>query len=103
MSTGAGYNPPLQVVGFVASRARDEERGPLLRLNSREAALRMVQDGELVWLYGPRRHELVPVKIDDSVPDGGVVLRDVFGVAVSEIVRIVKPNLDKRPDKGTFV
>ena len=93
------YNPPLQVVGYVATRSGDPERGPLVRLRSDEAALRMVQDGELVWVYGPRRHDLAPVKLDDDVPRGGVVLRDVAGVAVSEIVTIVKPDLD-RPRRG---
>ena len=96
------YNPPLQVVGFIATRAGDEDRGPQIRLNAEEARFRLILDGELVWIYGPRRHELAPVVIDDTVPRGGVVVRDIAGVTVTEIVRLVKPNLDARPDRGAY-
>jgi hypothetical protein len=96
------YNPPLQVVGFIATRSGDEDRGPQIRLNSDEARFRLILDGELVWIYGPRRHELAPVLIDDAVPKGGVVVRDIGGVTVTEIVRLVKPNLDVRPDRGAY-
>ena len=96
------YNPPLQVVGFIATRSGDEDRGPQIRLNSDEARFRLILDGELVWIYGPRRHELAPVLIDDAVPKGGVVVRDIGGVTVTEIVRLVKPNLDARPDRGAY-
>ena len=96
------YNPPLQVVGFVATRSGDEDRGPQIRLRSDEARLRGLLDGELVWIYGPRRHDLAPVVIDDTVPRGGVVVRDIAGVTVTEIVRLVKPNLDARPDRGAY-
>ena len=96
------YNPPLQVVGFVATRGGDTDRGPQIRLRSEEARLRALLDGELVWLYGPRRHELAPVCIDDTVPRGGVVVRDIAGVTVTEIVRLVKPNLDARPERGAY-
>ena len=96
------YNPPLQVVGFIATRSGDEDRGPQIRLNSDEARFRLILDGELVWIYGPRRHELAPVAIDDAVPKGGVVVRDIAGVTVTEIVRLVKPNLDARPDRGAY-
>jgi hypothetical protein len=101
-STGQVYNPPLQVVGFIATRSGDPERGPLIRLSSDEARLRLILDGELVWVYGPRRHELAPVEIDDSVPRGGVVVRDLAGLTVTEVVRLVKPNLDARPDRGAY-
>ena len=40
------YNPPLQVIGFVATRRGDEERGPAIRLNRAEATLRMLTDGD---------------------------------------------------------
>lgn len=96
------YNPPLQVVQFIGTRSGDPERGPQIRLNSEEARFRLILDGELVWIYGPRRHELAPVVIDDSVPRGGVVVRDIAGVTVTEIVRLVKPNLDARPDPGAY-
>jgi hypothetical protein len=101
-SLGQVYNPPLQVVGFVATRSGDPERGPLIRINSNEARLRLILDGELVWIQGPRRQELAPVVIDDSVPRGGVVVRDIAGVTVTEIVRLVKPNLDARPGGGAY-
>jgi uncharacterized protein involved in tellurium resistance len=96
------YNPPLQVVGFIGTRAGEADRGPQIRLNADEARFRLILDGELVWIYGPRRHELAPVLIDDSVPRGGVVVRDIAGVTVTEIVRLVKPNLDARPDRGAY-
>ena len=96
------YNPPLQVVGFIGTRTGDDERGPQVRLNAEEARLRVLQDGELVWIYGPRRHDLAPVVIDDTVPRGGVIVRDIAGVTVTEIVRLVKPNLDARPDRGAY-
>lgn len=96
------YNPPLQVVGFIGTRSGDADRGPQIRLNAEEARFRLILDGELVWIYGPRRHELAPVVIDDTVPRGGVVVRDIAGVTVTEIVRLVKPNLDARPDRGAF-
>lgn len=96
------YNPPLQVVGFIGTRAGDEDRGPQIRINTDEARFRLILDGELVWIYGPRRHELAPVVIDDSVPRGGVIVRDIVGVTVTEIVRLVKPNLDARPDRSAY-
>lgn len=90
------YNPPLQVVGFIGSRQGDEHRGPQVRLSREEASKRTLVDGEVVWVYGPRRHDLAPVVLDDDVPKGGVVVRDIAGIAVSEIVRLVKPDLDRR-------
>ena len=96
------YNPPLQVVGFVATRSGDPERGPQVRLNAEEAKFRLILDGELVWIHGPRRQELAPVVIDDSVPRGGVVVRDIAGLTITEIVRLVKPNLDARRDKSAY-
>ena len=89
------YNPPLQVVGFVGTRVTDAERGPLILLNSEEARLRMINDGELVWVYGPRRHDLTPVRIDESVPRGGVIARDIAGLAPTEIVRLIKVDTDR--------
>ena len=94
------YNPPLQVVGFIGTRIGDPQRGPQVRLRGEEAALRMLSDGEMAWIQGPRRQELVPVVIDDSVPKGGVVVRDVSGVTVSEIVTLRKPDLDTPPRRN---
>lgn len=89
------YNPPLQVVGFVATRAGDAERGPEVRLTSSEAQLRDLGDGQLVWVYGPRRHDLAVVRLDDGIPRGGVVARDIAGVALAEIVRLVRVDGDR--------
>ena len=91
------YNPPLQVVGFIGSRRGDAERGPALFLSREEAVLRMLADGELVFILGPRRKELAPVVIDDEVPRGGVVLRDIAGLMVSDVVKLVKPDMDRGP------
>lgn len=89
------FNPPLQVMGYIATRRGDPDRGPLVRLRSDDAALRAVVDGEFVWVYGPRRHDLAPVMIDDTVPRGGVVVRDLAGVTLSENVRLVKATADR--------
>jgi hypothetical protein len=91
------YNPPLQVVGFVGTRRGDEARGPAIALNSHEAMLRMLTDGELVFIQGPRRKELAPVTLDDTVPHGGVVVRDIAGVMVSDVIKLIKPDLDRGP------
>ena len=96
----SSFNPPLQVVGFIGTHVGDADRGPQVRLRRDEASLRLLVDGELVWVYGPRRHDLATVAVDDNVPRGGVVLRDVVGVTVSEIVRLVKPDLDR--SRGVF-
>jgi hypothetical protein len=87
----------LQVVGFVGTRLGDPERGPQIRLRSDEAALRMLQSGEMAWVEGPRRQELATVFVDDAVPKGGAVVRDIAGVAVSEIITLRKPDLDSPP------
>ena len=89
------FNPPLQVIRFLATRMTDAERGPLVMINAREAAERALADGELVWVYGPRRHELAPVKIDDTLPRGGAVVRDIAGLAPTEIVRLVKMEAER--------
>ncbi len=90
-----GYNPPLQVVGFIATRRGDTERGPAVRVRPDDATLRGVADGELVWIYGPRRHDLAVAIIDDTLPRGGVVVRDVAGLAPTEIIRLVRINSDR--------
>ena len=88
---------PLQIVGYIATRRDDAERGPLIRLRPDDARMRLIEDGELVWVYGPRRHELAPAVYDEALPKGGVVVRDLAGVAVTEIVRLVKMDIDHRP------
>ncbi len=88
------YNPPLQVIELISTRRSDPERGPVIWLRSDEAAFRMLTEGELAWVHTPRRNELAEVRIDDEVPRGSVIVRDIFGVAVSEIVTVRKPDLD---------
>ncbi len=92
----AGFQPPLRVAGFIATRKGDAERGPMIRISPEEATLRLLQDGELAWIYGPRRNELAVVVIDDSVPAGGVIARDIAGITVIDSVRVTKPDLDSR-------
>ena len=96
------FNPPLQVIGFLGTRRGDDDRGPLVRLRADEARLRMLTDGELVWVEGPRRKELALVAIDDAVPRGGVIVRDIPGLAVSEVIRLAKPDFDRERDRRTF-
>jgi hypothetical protein len=96
----SGYNPPLQVIGFIGTRTGDPERGPQISMNADEARLRMLLDGELVYVYGPRRHELATLRVDDQIARGGAVLRDVLGVTLTEIVRVVKLDTDRRPPRA---
>jgi anaerobic selenocysteine-containing dehydrogenase len=88
---------PLQVVGFIATKRSDPERGPLVRVHPEDAQRRLINDGELIWVYGPRRHELATAVHDESLPKGGVVVRDIAGLAVTEIVRLVKMDVEHRP------
>lgn len=96
-----GYNPPLRVVRLIATRIGDAERGPMIWMRSDDAAHRLLVDGELVWVYGPRRHELATLRVDDSLPRGDVVLRDIAGASPSEVVRVTKPDLDTQR-RGTL-
>jgi hypothetical protein len=59
-------------------------------------------DGELAWVYGPRRHELAVVRVDEEMRLGDVMLRDVVGASPSEIVRVIKPDLDSRGRRGAL-
>lgn len=95
-------NPPLHVVGFVSTQRGDPDRGPQVHLSSEEARTRILSDREVAWVLGPRRSELATVVIDDTVPRGGAVLRDITGVTVSEVIRIQKPDYDSR-DSRTLV
>ena len=99
----SGYSPPLQVMGFIATRAGDPERGPLVRIRAADAAKRLLNDGEVAWVYGPRRQELATVVIDEQVPRGGVIVRDIAGIAPSEIVRVVKVDLDSAGRRRNLV
>lgn|SRR5690348_16010515 len=92
---------PLRVLELVATRKGDERRGPMVMMNPGDARLRLLTDGELAWVYGPRRHELATVRIDDGIRAGDVVLCDVAGASPSEVVRVVKPDLDTRGRRNT--
>lgn len=94
---------PLRVAGLIATRPSDADRGPLILLSADDARRRLLTDGELAWVYGPRRHELAPVRIDDSVRRGDVILRDIVGASPAEFVRVIKPDLDTPRRRSTFV
>ena len=99
----SGSARPLRVEQFIATRVTDPDRGPQVRMRGEDASARLVQDGELVVIEGPRRQQLATLVIDESVPRGGVVLRDVAGVAPSEVIYIIKPDLDAPPESGRYV
>lgn len=94
MAKYSGFSPALQVIGFVATRAGDAERGPMIRMRPDDALIRLVSDGELVRVVSDRRSELAVLVVDDTLPRGGVILRDVAGASPSEIVRVLKPDTD---------
>ena len=50
-------------------------------------------------MQGPRRNELAVVEIDEKIPDGSLVARDIAGITVSERVVVTKPDLDSSPKK----
>ena len=84
----------LFVAGFISTRRGDPVRGPMVRLHPTDARKRLLEDGELVWVYGPRRQELALLEVDDAVSPGNVVARDILGVSPTERVRVVKPDVD---------
>jgi anaerobic selenocysteine-containing dehydrogenase len=94
-------NRPLRVSELIATRSGDDERGPAVFLHPDEAKSRLLNDGELAWIYGPRRHELATVHLTEQIGLGDVVLRDVLGASPSEVVRVIKPDLDNR-GRGVF-
>jgi anaerobic selenocysteine-containing dehydrogenase len=94
-------NRPLWVAELVATRLQDRERGPMVTMNPDDARARLLTEGELAWVYGPRRHELATVRMDPEIRAGNVVLRDISGASPSEVVRVVKPDLDTRGRRGT--
>lgn len=73
----------------------------MVTMSPRDARSRLLTEGELAWVHGPRRHELATVHIDPGAREGDVVLRDILGAAPSEIVRVIKPDLDKRGRRRT--
>jgi anaerobic selenocysteine-containing dehydrogenase len=94
-------NRPLRVAALLATRSTDVERGPMVLMNPDDARSRLITDGELAWVYGPQRHELATVRIDPGARLGDVTLRDITGARPSEIVRVVKPDLDTRGRRPT--
>ena len=95
-------NRPLRVSLFIGTRVSDPDRGPQVRMSPEDARSRLLVDGELAWVYGPRRQELATVVVDESVQRGDVVLRDIAGASPSELVRVVKPDLDSHTRRGHF-
>lgn len=89
-------NRPLWVSELIATRPGDAARGPAVYLNPDDARARLLNEGELAWVYGPRRHELATVVLDERLTRGEAVLRDILGAAPSESVRVIKPDLDTR-------
>lgn len=102
LNLGLRFQPQLKVTEYISTKKGDKERGPMVRLTSREARFRLLEDGELVWVAGPRRNELAVLEIDDSVGAGHAVLRDIAGVAVSESVTVTKPDTDTPVGKRHF-
>ncbi|HMA23502.1 MAG TPA: molybdopterin dinucleotide binding domain-containing protein [Gemmatimonadaceae bacterium] len=94
-------NRPLRVADLIATKRGEQERGPMVIMNPRDAQARLLTDGELAWVYGPRRQELATVHVDEDVRLGDVVLRDVLGAAPSETVRVIKPDFDRRGRPST--
>ena len=86
--------PGLMVARYIATRTGDPERGPLVRLHPSDALRRLLVNGELVWVYGPRRHDLAALVVDDTVAPGTVIARDIAGIAPAEFVRVVKHDFD---------
>jgi anaerobic selenocysteine-containing dehydrogenase len=89
----------LRVARLVATKRGDTERGPLVRIHPEDAAKRLLNDGELAWVRGPRRNELATVLLDETLPLGDVILRDVVGASPSEMVRVIRPEMDRRPPR----
>lgn len=88
-------NKPLRVEVLFGSRSGDEERGPAVWMNPQDAIARLLEEGEVAWVHGPRRHELAVVHVDPGQRRGDVRLRDVLGASPSELVTVVKPDLDR--------
>jgi hypothetical protein len=66
----------------------------MVRMREDDAVLRLLSEDELVRIITDRRQELAELKIDDSLPKGGVVLRDVVGASISEVIRVIKLDTD---------
>jgi hypothetical protein len=102
ISLGTRFEPELRVIEYVSTKKGDAERGPMMRMRSSEARMRLLLDGELAWIQGPRRSELAVLVIDDEIPAGSIALRDIAGVTVTEKVRVSKPDTDTPVGKRHF-
>jgi hypothetical protein len=70
-------------------------------MNAEESRRRMLLDGELVRITGPRRIEFATLVVDDRVLRGEAVLRDMIVAAPSELIKVHKPDWDlERPRSG---
>jgi anaerobic selenocysteine-containing dehydrogenase len=88
------FRPQLRVLEYISTKKGDAERGPMVWLSPTDAKIRLLSEGILAWIEGPRRSELAVVAIDDNMPDGSVRLRDIAGVAVTEHVIVSRPDID---------
>ena len=102
ITLGARFEPELSVLEFISTKKGDKDRGPMIRMRSSEARIRLLQDGELAWVQGPRRNELAVLIIDESIPAGKIALRDIAGVTVTEKVKVSKPDTDTPIGKRHF-
>lgn len=98
-----GYQPELRVIEHIATRRDEPERGSQVRMSSPDARIRMLTDGELAWVRGPRGQQIAEVVVDDEVPEHACVLRDIASVSVGDAVRVVKPDLDTPRSSRTSV
>ncbi len=90
----SGFAKPLQVIGFIGTKKGDAERGPMVRLRPEDALIRLLMPGELVRVISDRRSELAELQVDEAVPRGGAILLDVAGATVTEIIRVVRLDLE---------
>lgn len=102
LNIGTRFRPQLNVIEYTSTRKGDADRGPMVRMRGSEARFRLIQDGELVWVAGPRRQELAVLVIDDEIPEGHVALRDIAGVTITESVTVSKPDTDTPLGKRQF-
>lgn len=89
-----GFQPELRVIAHTATRRDEAERGPQVRMCAADARLRLLIDGELAWVRGPRGQQIAELVVDDEIPEFACVLRDMPSVSVGDAVRVVKPDLD---------
>ena len=102
LTLGLRFQPKLKVTEYISTKKGDEKRGPMVRITSAEARIRLLEEGELVWVSGPRRNELAVLEFADAVGEGHAVVRDIAGVTVSESVTVTKPDTDTPVGKRHF-